>query len=372
MGRIRLPDDSPNVFVRSPTPESGMYNTAFSTDNFPRADRLARFDELQTTSDHPMRAFGRPDSTGDFNASVESLDLAAVNVVRLTSSRVDIVRTPRQVREFDPEFYSIVLPVSGRVLLEQGGRQAVLKDGLLALYTSSQPFRVHVDAPEGATSGASEASTASLLRVQVPRALLPLPAARLEEMVAAPLPGTSGVGALLTAFLDRLSADACEYTPADLSRLGNVLVDLLNATLAHRLDADGPRHLAQSILPLRITAFVDQNLEEPGLSPSSIAAAHHISVSYLHRLFHAHHTTTVGAYIRDQRLERARRDLTDPQLRALPIHRIAARWGFPDHATFTRAFRARFGVPPSEYRTAADPVTADRAGRVLEEASRRG
>lgn len=325
----------------------------FSTNSVPRADRLARFDELQTRGDHPMRAFGRPGLTGDFAASVESLDLAAVNIVRLTCSPVDVVRTLRQVRDFDPEFHSIVVPQSGRVLLEQGGRQAVLEEGSLASYTSSQPFRVHIDGPEG------PASVASLLRVQVPRALLPLPAARLDEVVAVALSGTGGVGALLTGFLDRLARDADEYTAADLSRLGTVLADLLNATLAHRLDADGPRHLGQSSLPVRVTAFVERHLDEPGLSPASIAAAHHIAVGYLHRLFQAHHATTVGAFVRGRRLERARRDLTDPQLRALPIHRIAARWGFADHATFTRAFRAHFGIPPSEYRT---PLELSRRG----------
>ncbi|WP_308429099.1 helix-turn-helix transcriptional regulator [Streptomyces brasiliensis] len=80
-----------------------------------------------------------------------------------------------------------------------------------------------------------------------------------------------------------------------------------------------------------------------------MAAAHHISVSYLHRLFQDHETT-VSAWIRSQRLERARRDLAEPALRAVPVHRIAARWGFSDHATFTRSFRSAYDIPPKEYR----------------------
>ncbi|GAA2476954.1 hypothetical protein GCM10010276_11120 [Streptomyces longisporus] len=44
------------------------------------------------------------------------------------------------------------------------------------------------------------------------------------------------------------------------------------------------------------------------------------------------------------------RDLADPALRTLPIHAIAARWGFPRAAEFTRAFRSAHGVPPSEFR----------------------
>jgi AraC-like DNA-binding protein len=29
---------------------------------------------------------------------------------------------------------------------------------------------------------------------------------------------------------------------------------------------------------------------------------------------------------------------------------VGARWGFPDGATFNRAFRAFYGLPPGEYR----------------------
>ncbi|HEY6934384.1 MAG TPA: helix-turn-helix domain-containing protein [Marmoricola sp.] len=292
-----------------------------------------------------------PDGDLDLCARVESLDLAAVNIVRLTSSRVDIVRTARQVRDCDPGWYAIVLPLCGEATLEQGGHQAVLDEEHLALYTSSEPFRVRIDRPAG---------PACLIRVQVPRSLLSLPKPRLDEILAAPISATRGVGALLAGFLAQLSAGHGDYTPADLSRLGTVLVDLMNATLAHPLDAELPDTAGPPPLLLNIIAFIEQRLDDPDLSPSSIASAHFISVSYLHRLFQTHHTMTVAAFVRTQRLQRARRDLSDAQLRAVPIHRIAARWGFADHATFTRTFRAHFGVPPSGYRLFTH---TDEAGR---------
>src|SRR5690348_2350257 len=118
-----------------------MFRTAFTTDNLPHSERLKRFDELHATSDHPMRAFGVADSDLDFCARVESFDLAAAKVVRLTTSRVDIVRTSRQIRAFDPELYAIVLPICGQALLEQRGHRALLDDEHMALYSSSQPFR---------------------------------------------------------------------------------------------------------------------------------------------------------------------------------------------------------------------------------------
>ncbi|MFJ8091961.1 helix-turn-helix domain-containing protein [Streptomyces griseofuscus] len=54
-----------------------------------------------------------------------------------------------------------------------------------------------------------------------------------------------------------------------------------------------------------------------------------------------------------------RRDLADPALRDMPVHRIADRWGFKGHPTFTRAFRAAFGTTPQDYRNSALAAAAD-------------
>ncbi|WP_157869187.1 helix-turn-helix domain-containing protein, partial [Streptomyces atriruber] len=79
------------------------------------------------------------------------------------------------------------------------------------------------------------------------------------------------------------------------------------------------------------------------------AAAHHISTRYLHRLFQDQ-GLTVSSWIRRLRLERCRRALANPTLAAVPVGAIAARWGFAQPAVFTRAFRAAYGLTPSEVR----------------------
>ncbi|MFE3137369.1 helix-turn-helix domain-containing protein [Streptomyces scopuliridis] len=317
-----------------------MMETVFHSDDLPPTERLARFDAFQVDSPHPMRVeSGEPTR---FSATARALDLAAVNVVELTCSPSDVRRTPRLIRRCDPELYSVVFALRGGLGVVQDAREAELGPFDFALYDSSRPFDVKIAADRG---------TAALVRAHVPRALLPLPADRSAELMAVPLPGREGVGSLLTQFLTSLTTDSAAYRPADAPRLGTVALDLLTAVLAHHLDADArvPDESRQRALMLRIEAFVQQHLHDPELSPGAIAAAHHISVSYLHRLFRAR-DNTVAAWIRDQRLERARRDLTDRTLRTVPVHRIAARCGFPDHATFTRAFRAAYDLPPRDYR----------------------
>ncbi|RCG15223.1 helix-turn-helix domain-containing protein [Streptomyces diacarni] len=103
---------------------------------------------------------------------------------------------------------------------------------------------------------------------------------------------------------------------------------------------------------VQIQSFVWQHLGDPGLCPDAIAAAHHISTRSLHRLFQSR-GCTVSAWVRRQRLGRARRDLADPRLAGRTIQSIAATWGFPRPADFTRAFRAAYGVPPQDFRAGA-------------------
>ncbi len=132
-----------------------------------------------------------------------------------------------------------------------------------------------------------------------------------------------------------------------------VLMDLLTALLALSPEADvcvSPES-PQNALLLRIKGFIRQNLGDPGLTPTSVAAAHHISTRYLHRLFQGQ-DTTVAALIRRQRLERCRHDLADATLAHLPINSVAAYWGFTEPSVFSRTFRAAYGMAPRDYRDA--------------------
>jgi AraC-like DNA-binding protein len=106
--------------------------------------------------------------------------------------------------------------------------------------------------------------------------------------------------------------------------------DLVTALFAHTLDEDAslPPETAGRTLTLRIKAFIHQHLHDRELTPTTIAVTHHISRSYLYRLFQAEGTTVV-TYIWRKRLEAARRDLADPALRATPRPRHRGPLGIP-------------------------------------------
>jgi AraC-like DNA-binding protein len=187
-------------------------------------------------------------------------------------------------------------------------------------------------------------------------ALLPRPPHLLRVLLGRGLSGREGTGALLTEFLVGLDRQAETLQPSDAPRLGTVVLDLVSAWFAQVLDAEAalPQETRRRVTAQRIQAFIRQNLHDPELTPSSIAAAHHISRSYLYRIFQQQSQgETVAAWIRSRRLENAHRDLADSSLRTTPVHAVAARWGFPRASEFTRAFRTAYGLSPKEYRLQA-------------------
>ncbi|MGZ9899702.1 helix-turn-helix domain-containing protein [Shewanella gaetbuli] len=78
-----------------------------------------------------------------------------------------------------------------------------------------------------------------------------------------------------------------------------------------------------------------------------LANASHLSVSALERRFKKHLQKTPKQFLREFRLEKARRMLIETQL---PISDIAQNAGFASHSYFSQHFKAMFGELPTHYR----------------------
>lgn len=92
--------------------------------------------------------------------------------------------------------------------------------------------------------------------------------------------------------------------------------------------------------------IMEAHLESP-LPIPDIAQRVGISQRQLNRLFAQHLGKTTVLYFRDIRLDRARGLVTQTQM---PLMEIALASGFSNQMTFSRAYRDRFGLPPSRDR----------------------
>jgi AraC-like DNA-binding protein len=318
-----------------------MIVTDLRTEDLPVSERFGHWHDAMVNALMPSAVWS--DHQGDFRATLRALDLSVVQVTAMTFPSLRSRRTAKMIRRSDPEQYQVGFSLRGDQGVAQVGRDISLGLCDLTLFDTSRPFDTRVVVDEGAT--------ASTVVVQVPRSGFPLPSDRVDRLLAVRMSGHEGIGALLAQFLVSLTAGAGRLMPSDAPRLGTVLLDLVVALLAHELDADSalPPEARRRTLFLQIEAFARRHLGDPQLGPATIAAAHHISVRHLHRLFHEQ-GITVASWIRAERLEGCRRDLADPVLALTPIYELAMRWGFSHPAAFSRAFRSAYGLSPREYR----------------------
>ncbi|MFF3765840.1 helix-turn-helix domain-containing protein [Streptomyces sp. NPDC001922] len=315
-----------------------MNETVFRSDTVPAAERFDYWQERLGQTHAPMHLSS--EHAHDYRAVQRILDLGAVSVWPATYHPLVFRRTAKQIRQSDPEVFHLSLVLNGCATAAWKKRNTQYRPYDLHCNDSSVPYEIH-------THGEMIRS----IGLEIPKALLPLPRGAADRVVGARLPGRTGMGLLLAQFLTRLADDTSSYLPSDGPRLGTVVTDLVAVLFAHTLETadDLPPETHQRILLLRIQDFIRQNLHDAQLTPAGIAAAHHISVRYLHRLF-CGEGTTVAARIRRLRLEAAHHDLTDPALRSTPIHAIAHRWGYSRASEFSRAFRAAYGIAPKDYR----------------------
>lgn len=316
----------------------------FDSTDLPVGDRFGMWQELLSQAHAPMHLTS--DFAADFRATLRQFSLGDITLWPTVFPHLTFHRTPRLIRQSDPESCHLTLLLQGGGVARWDQAETVL--GPYDFHTN------HTSVPYVISSGPGPID---MIGIEVPRTAVGLPWGRVQGVIGQAMSGRDGIGTLLVQFLTQVTAETSAYQPAEAPRLGRVLSELVTAMFARALGAEEqlqPESRTRT-LALEVKAFIRRNLCDADLTPSRVAAAHNISRSHLHHLFRAD-GITVAAYIRTQRLEAARVDLANAS--GVPIYAIAARYGFRDHATFTRCFRAVYGTTPRDYRHVAQGFQA--------------
>lgn len=280
---------------------------------------------------------------------ITTLDVAPHGISGLPVPGPDIVTASRH----DLPELVIAVQASGTGVLEQEGRRTRLSEADMALFTTAR----------GVTLDFPEPSRIHLLRL--PQAVLPVSGEELSDILATAIRPETELGALLAPLLSSLAEAAPRWQFQAASRMADHVTALLTALITDHVVrtsptadiAAGAGTDSSNLMP-RIRAYISLHLAEPELSPRSIAAAHHISVRYLHRLF-SQEGTTISRWIQYRRLEEAGRDLARRGRDGPTISFVAHRWGFVSANHFSRAFRNRYGMTPRDWRNFPHPNRAE-------------
>jgi AraC-like DNA-binding protein len=309
---------------------------AFRAVDEPAATREDYWRHVLTDTIAPMDV--RFDDHLDTNDRIVTGELGAVHVIDSSTGPGEGRRTSTHIRRSDPARYQLFVQIDGSSVGEQDNRWAHLGPGDLSLTDLSRPFRCIYPARRA-------------VLVTFPHAMLPLRRQEAVGLVGRRIPGDKGPAALLSTFVRQLPGHLDDDDGAGGTRLATAVLDLLTVAVAAQLNRRTaiPPDTRRRTLLRRIHASIDARLGDTDLTPTTIAAAHHISVRYLHQLFETEQHS-VADLIRTRRLERCRRDLLDPTLVDRPVAAIGARWGFTNAAHFSRLFRDINGLPPSQFR----------------------
>ena len=271
-----------------------------------------------------------------FAGSVRTSELGHLKVASVESGPQGCSRTPGLARRDDDVYLQVGLLARGTATLVQDRREACLRPGDFAVYETNRPFFWGLQ-------GEWE-----LLVFTWPRSSIALDDTASQLLTARTLSGDGGLGAIVGRMLSDLVAAPPQLSAAGGIRLADQVAELVTTVASEQIRPEMPTRATDDLLR-RIDTHIVEHLADPELGPTSIAAAHFISTRHLHRLF-AHRADTVAQQIQRMRMDRCRRELIDSCFDARSITDISRRWGFPDLATFSRAFRTAYRMSPSEWR----------------------
>jgi AraC-like DNA-binding protein len=280
-------------------------------------------------------------SVGDgFAASTRNRDLNGVRVVECFCDPCTGRRLPQFIDREPEPYIGVQITKAGRERFHLGGEDISLGAGDLVIWTSTQ---------------AAEFTVLERLH----KVSLVLPWSELKDRLprgttfnGTVIDSRVGIGAVLYSHVDSLADQLDLLTEADHAAVRRATLELLTAAMSHRVDTP-QRGLSLRYLK-QLQDHILANLQDEHLSPTSIAAANHMSPRYVHMLF-AQIGVSASSWIRAQRLDRCKDDLRSRAYRDCSIAEVAYTWGFANPSHFTRIFKQQYGQGPRSYREGRRP-----------------
>jgi AraC-like DNA-binding protein len=293
---------------------------------------------------------------GDANFAGRLQTCAAPSGLSFTLLESTAPQSMSAMRGLVGEVFWMALILSGQSVLDLNGVPAPMASGDILFGKKGAPCTLEIS------------TEFRMLLVNIPASLV-------QRKVLVPLPrhaihvrGGSGMGRILSGLLSAVAASMDELDETLVGTVEAALPPFMQTCVFNQtgeLALAGTAAMRAGVLQ-RIWRTIEDQLDDAELSISCIAAQHGLSVRYIQKLFEEG-GENFSRYVRRRRLEQIRSDLANPVNRDVSITETCFRWGFNDSATFSRAFRAEFGVSPREYRrdSAAPSVPASRRGRLV-------
>lgn len=318
----------------SPAPDSpGL------ADDVMQGGNIGQYQHLMASRIAKIEASRQP-CQDDFKCRVTQATVGQIRIMHIQSSPLELIRSPRCIASDSHNEYLVGLNLSGDMLVDHYRYQTSVKAAQMFLLDKAAPYQT------------TFTDDSDRIIFSIPRRLvehqLPDPSRYFQYTPSI----SGGIGGLAYSHLALLMKESHQLNDVTRMQLIQMCLDLV--VLSFRSFDDAPMRSAYgngnvSVLLARVKAHVRSVLCDPELTPSMVADSMGLSKRYLHKLF-SDSGTTFGAWVRDERLMRARTLLADPRFNYLSIKEIAFQQGFNDIPNFSRQFKAQYQQTPSELR----------------------
>ncbi|KAA0915900.1 helix-turn-helix transcriptional regulator [Psychrobacter sp. ANT_WB68] len=230
----------------------------------------------------------------------------------------------------------ITFPVTGSVRFAQENRQLISSPGQFFIELSNLPYEFY------------HLQEVSLYVIKVPLVLLTPQMGTIERQFARSLSIDEGAGRLLVFQIRQILELIQQHRLAalEVKILEQQLLNLIVLTLSAPKEVMMSNSSSiQSVHLKRIEHYVYLHLENPALTPALVAAACHISVRYLHKLF-ANLPYSFSEWVKELRLKQANHILKTKSY--VTIDEVAHRVGYGDQGYFSRIYKQHFGYTPRD------------------------
>lgn len=272
-----------------------------------------------------------------FNARIRRRTFADCTFGEMSFGACTGIRDNSEISRRDSGYICLSQLKQGCLTFSQGDRSLKIERGDLLLWDGATPSMF-------SSSGSSQFELIWLPLDLVERRVGPI-----GESLGQSAKCSEGIGMMLSQHLRNLHRLIADMSPLEQRRVLEASIDLIFACFS--LDTGYKDNLSPSQRELlnAAKAEISSNISLNRVTPRFIAQSLGISVRYLQRIF-ATSGTTFSGYLASERLEYARKLLSDRSGSNLNLTEIAHKVGFCDLPHMDRSFKRAYGLSPSTYR----------------------
>lgn len=279
----------------------------------------------------------RAERSSGFEGSALITHLGDATAADLWVGASRVQRRRRDAENDGCSYFKVFWQLTGHSYIRQGRHQATLQPGAWSIYDTSREYTIE------------SSDRARFLVLLVLRSQCPTWSAPVRELGGSAIPQDGAAHAARSVLSSLLHCET-PLDPTTQQILHSSVRALMERALWCELERRGldARSTERPTLE-RVQTHIIEHLADPALTPESVAEALDICRRTLYGLFE-HSELTPRAFIQRVRLIRASTLLREAAWCEASVSQVARHCGFADAAAFSRAFRAHFGVAPSDWR----------------------